>query len=172
MHSKLDLCSMALLKLGEPPINSLSDNTPASQLSRTLFDSITDSMLALHPWNFATCEITLTKNSDGNFLVPANVLRILKTNGQLCGNRIYSDSDKINITAVTRIDCTEYPCYFASLVTTRLAMEFCIPLCGDTSIFRTLAALYESDLQSAKFTDSTSSVPQGIRDFSLLDSRF
>ena len=53
MLTKIDLCSMALLKLGEAPIQSLTDDTAAARLSRTLFDPVIDALLASHVWRFA-----------------------------------------------------------------------------------------------------------------------
>jgi hypothetical protein len=99
-------------------------------------------------------------------------LRVLKTNGRIVGDKIYSDSDNISIIAVTKTAPEKFPRYFASLAATRLAMEFCVPLLGDQTIFRMLAALYESELQTAKFIDSTTSVCDSVSDFSLLSSRF
>ena len=46
MLTKIDLCSMALLKIGEQPIQSLMDDTASAKLCRTLFDTITDTLLA------------------------------------------------------------------------------------------------------------------------------
>ena len=61
MLTKIDLCSMALLKLGESPIQSLLDDSAAAQLSRTLFDPVVDALMALHPWRFATQQLKLVK---------------------------------------------------------------------------------------------------------------
>jgi hypothetical protein len=148
------------------------DDTAAAKLSRTLFDTVIDSLLTMHPWRFASQEIKLVKNASGNFLIPSDVLRVLKTNGRIVGDKIYSDSDNISIIAVTKTAPEKFPSYFASLAATRLAMEFCVPLLGDQTIFRMLAALYESELQTAKFIDSTTSVCDSVSDFSLLSSRF
>ena len=65
-----------------------------------------------------------------------------------------------------------FPSYFVSLAATKLAMEFCIPLIGEQSVFRMLAALYETEMQSAKFIDSTTSINQDIESFSLINARF
>lgn len=172
MLTKQDLCSMALLKLGERPISNITDDTTSAQLARTLFDPVVDSLLSIHPWRFALDNISLTKNSDGDFVIPSRVLRVLKTSGQIIGNQIISNSDTIDITAITRTTPDNFPSYFISLVATRLAMEFCIPLSGDQSVFRMLVALYETELQTAKFIDSTTSVPDCISDFALINSRF
>ena len=78
MHTKIDLCSTALLKLGERPIQSLTEDTAAAQLARTLFDSVMDMLLAMHPWRFACRRFDIVKNEDGVFIIPTDVLRILK----------------------------------------------------------------------------------------------
>ncbi len=172
MLTKIDLCSMALLKLGESPIQSLTDDSAPAKLSRTLFDTIVDSLLALHPWSFAKQQIDLTKNTDDNFLIPSNVLRVLKSQGSIVGDKILSTSDKISIVAIVKTAPEKFPSYFAELVATRLAMEFCMPLQGNQTAFRTLVALYESELQNAKFIDSTMSGCECISDFPLVNVRF
>jgi hypothetical protein len=65
-----------------------------------------------------------------------------------------------------------FPGYFATLLATKLAMEFCIPLIGDANVFKMMTALYESEYQSAKFIDSASSNQSGINEFSLINARF
>ena len=163
---------MALLKIGEQPIQSLIDDTAAAKLARTLFDTVIDALLAIHPWCFATQEITLTKNKDGDFLIPSNVLRVIKSNGRIVGDKIVSDTDSVSVTVIVRISPEKFPSYFISLAATRLAMEFCIPLLGDQTVFRMLVAMYETELQTAKFIDSTMSRGNEIENFSLVSARF
>ena len=172
MLTKIDLCSMALLKLGENPIQSLSDDTAAAKLGRTLVDFVIDTLLAMHPWRFACRTYNLTRDGNGDFVIPTDVLRIIKTNGKVMENKIVSNTDTLTITAIVRVTPNDFPSYFASLVATKLAVEFCMPLISDQTVFRTLVALYENELQTAKFIDSTTSVNTGIENFSLIDSRF
>jgi hypothetical protein len=163
---------MALLKLGEKPIQSLQENTASAQLAQTLFTPITETLLSMFPWKFATKSLVLNRNSDGDFIVPTGVLRILTCEGQIHGNKIITSGDILEISAIVKTEPEDFPGYFASLVATKLAVEFCIPLLGDTSVFRMMTALYESEYQSAKFVDSTLSRQSNINDFSLINSRF
>lgn len=172
MLTKIDLCSMALLKLGEKPIQSLSEDTAVAKLGRTFIDVVIDALLAIHPWRFACRNYELTANADGMFDIPVDVLRIIKTNGQIMQGKIISPDTKTTITAVVRVLPEKFPSYFASVVATKLAMEFCMPITSDQTVFRTLAALYESELQTAKFIDSTTSINPQIENFSLIDIRF
>ena len=172
MFTKIDLCSMALLKLGEKPIQSWREDSASAQLSRTLFDSVTDTLLAMFPWRFATQTLILTKDSNGDFIIPANVLRILKCEGQIIGNKIITSGESLEVSAIVKTEPEDFPGYFATIVATKLAVEFCIPLIGDTNVFKMMTALYESEYQSAKFIDSTSSNQSNINSFSLINSRF
>lgn len=172
MFTKIDLCSLALLKIGEKPIQSLREDSASAQLARTLFNPIVDTLLSAFPWRFATQVISLDKNTDGDFVIPTNVLRIIKCDGKIIGDKIQSPSDTLEITALVRVEPESFPGYFATLVATKLAMEFCIPLIGDTSVFKMISLLYESEFQSAKFIDSSTSNQSNIDDFSLINSRF
>lgn len=172
MFTKIDLCSMALLKLGEKPIQSLTDDSAAAQLARTLFDPITDTLIASHPWHFATRTYELTRTNDDDFVIPADVLRVLKCPGSIQNGKIVAPQETIQIVALVRVAPESYPSYFVSLVTTKLAMDFCVPMTGDNTVFRMLAALYETEYGSAKFIDSTTTTSANIENFSLIDSRF
>ena len=170
--TKIDLCSMALLKLGEEPIESLDAQTPAAKLSKTLFDFVVDNLLAMHPWNFACSVHELIKNQDGYFDIPRNILRITKVQGKVIEDKIIADGNRVSVLAIERVEPDKFPSYFAELVVTKLAMEFCMPLLSDQTVFRTMAALYESELQTAKFIDSTMNTGSGIESFSLINARF
>ena len=172
MFTKIDLCSMALLKIGEKPIQSWQEDSSAAQLARTLFEPTMETLLSMFPWRFAMQSIVLNKNSDGDFIIPSNVLRVLKCEGRISGNKINTSGDTLEISAIVKVEPEMFPGYFATLAATKLAVEFCIPLIGDTSVFRMMTALYETEYQSAKFIDSTSSNRSGVDDFSLINSRF
>ena len=172
MLTKIDLCSMALLKLGERPIQSLTDDSTAAQLARTLFDPVMDALIASHPWRFATRTYELTETIDGDFVIPSDVLRIIQTPGTISNGRIIAPDDKISVVALVRVAPESYPAYFVSLAATKLAMEFCVPMTGEQSVFRMLAALYETEYGSAKFIDSTTATSANIDNFSLINARF
>lgn len=175
MITKIDLCSMALLKLGEKPIQSFTEDSAAAQVARTLFDTSTDSLLAAHPWKFALKKYQLTKTTDGDFLLPAEVLRVLDCSSllyQVAGVRLTAPADNISITAIARVGVEDYPSYFANVAALALARDFCMPLLGDQNLLRIMATLFDSELRAAKFVDSTMASSGDIQDFSLLSARY
>ncbi len=175
MLTKIDICSMALLKLGEKSIQSFNETSASAQIARTLFEVTMDSLLASHPWKFALKKLSLTKTADGDFLLPVDVLRVLDCDSllyQINGNRINAPAEKICITVIAKIGVENYPAYFSNVASLQLAREFCMPLTGDQNLLRTIAALHESELRTAKFIDSTMSAGNDIQNFSLISTRF
>lgn len=175
MLTKIDICSQALLKIGEQPITSFSDDNPASKISSTLYDVTLDSLLARHTWNFATNTIVLKRESDGKFTIPADVLRIIDCDCkdyEIDGGKILCDYPEIEITSIVRVAADKLPAYFISLLTIKLAMEFCVPLTGNQNTFALLNALFAAEFNTAKFIDSSSAKTNSIDDFSLISTRF
>ena len=172
MFTKIDLCSMALLKLGEKPIQSWREDSASAQLARTLYDPIVNTLLSVFPWSFATEKISLNKNTDDDFIIPNNVLRVLNCPEVIEGNKIKSSAESMEIEAVVKKDADVFPDYFASLVATKLAVDFCIPLIGDTNVFRMMSELYDNEYATAKFIDSAISIRSNFKTFSLVNTRF
>jgi hypothetical protein len=175
MLTKIDLCSQALLKIGENAIASFDDDTAASKIAKSLYDITIDVLISGHSWRFASKKYRLQKTEAGNFLIPAEILRITGCNCpnyEITGNRINANADEIEITATTRVAPEFFPPYFAAAAIAGLAAEFCIPLTGNQNTFALMNALCENELRNAKFIDSTTSAPQFIKNFSLLSARF
>jgi len=175
MLTKIDLCSQALLKIGENAIVGIDDETPAARIARAAFDATIDNLLAGFNWRFATKVFRIAKNDAGDFQIPETVLRVLECRPsayEIAGGVIRADGGEIEITAIARVGPDSFPPYFAQAAATKLAMEFCIPLTGNQNTFALLNALCESELRTARFIDSTTARPQAIENFSLLSSRF
>ncbi|MDR1026911.1 MAG: hypothetical protein LBL46_00660 [Rickettsiales bacterium] len=174
MLTKIDLCSRALLKLGEAPITSFSEDTAAAKIAAELCDITLDALLCLHPWGFAAKRIVLQKTTDGFFAMPSDILRIMECDAkfEVAGNKIFSKADKIEIAAIARANPENFPPHFAMLAATRLAMEFCVPLTGDRNAFALLNAMWESELRQAKFIDAAGRPAGAIKNFSLIETRF
>ena len=174
MLTKIDLCSRALLKLGEKPIASFSEDTAAAKIAGELCDITLDALLCLHNWNFAEKKCELSKTGDGFFILPGDILRVMECDAkyEIRGNRIFSDAERIEISATARVGAEMFPPHFAMAAATRLAMEFCVPLTGDRNAFALLNAMWGGELRQAKFIDSAARIAPAIKNFSLITTRF
>ena len=175
MHTNIDIATMALLKIGERPIQSFNEDSVAAQCARSLFEPTVNALLTSHPWRFASRDFDLSRTDDGDFLLPAEVLRVLRCSAsryEIRGRRIIANATTIKITAIVKTETTEFPPFFISCLATRLAMEFCIPLTENQNAFNALSEIYEVELRSAKFIDSTTDSASGLREFNLINTRY
>lgn len=172
----LDICNAALLKIGEKPMTSLTEQSPAATLSNALFSAAAAGILSLYPWKFATQKFDLNK-IENEFILPENVLRVVAVCGtdkyEIAGKKIICNAaDKISVLAITDPGAENYPYYFSNLLTIKLSEEFCIPLCDNQSMQSAVQGQFERELTRAKFTDGGGAQPSAPNNFSLINERF
>jgi hypothetical protein len=89
MASPVDICNIAIMRVGGQPITSLTENSPAAISCNLQYDIVRRDLLRSHPWNFAIRYAQLAEdaqpplfNYDHSFALPADCLRILSTADQ------------------------------------------------------------------------------------------
>lgn len=85
MASEVDICNMALRRIGAERISSLADTTKRAKLCNEAYALVRDRMLESHPWNFALkrVELAATVNTpefgfDKEFQLPNDFLRFVE----------------------------------------------------------------------------------------------
>lgn len=63
MSSSVQICNLALTKLGASRITSLEDNTKQARALNAIFDMTRDAELAQHPWSFAIVRAQIPASS-------------------------------------------------------------------------------------------------------------
>lgn len=150
----LDICNIALSKLGESPLPALEANgSPASRLCYMHYHPVRREVLAAARWSFATVEMTLKSfEADDSGLhslthaLPKDCLRVLAVsspNWTLRGRFIYCPQQEIRVLYVADV---EEPGLFEPLFTealaTRLASKLCIPLLSSATLRKALTDEY------------------------------
>ncbi|MGF1562550.1 MAG: hypothetical protein ACFB3T_10265 [Geminicoccaceae bacterium] len=186
--SDIDYCAAALVKIGARPISAFNEPGAEAEVARTLYPMVRDSLLAAHPWTFATRQAELVEAASAPpadfahaFQLPADFLKALSV-GQggfgrgvvyrLAGDQLHCDADTIVLTYVAQAPETLFPASFVDALCARLAAEFCIPLTENSARAETLFAVAERSLQKARSLDSLQDTPARIDDFSLIRARF
>jgi hypothetical protein len=183
----IGLCSRALIRLGAQPISSFADGSAEAEICNALYPQARDALLSSYGWNFATGQIELTKLDETAigelkdvFALPNDFLRALSAgNGavsygldyRIMRGKLYANSDQVVLTYIFRADESESPEFFNSVLISRLAAEFCIPLTENTSRFETLTRLAETEFSRARQLDAQQDRPQKLRSFPLTDVR-
>ena len=185
--TSIDICSHALVKLGALPISSFNENTIESQVSRQLYQTVLESILASYPWRFALKQVELgrlnkTPKADYKYAyqLPNDTIRVLSAGrinlGRGLQYRIHhqelqTDSDQVVLTYISRPDESDFPPFFVDALISKLAMEFCLPLTESTTRTEYFRKLFEENLKTARLIDSQQAVPQAFQDFSLIEVR-
>ncbi len=185
--SPIALCSRALLKLGASSIASFDEGTAEAEIAGNLYEGVRDALLSAHSWNFATGQVSLARLAVDPvadyayaFQLPADFLRALSLGHggagrgvpyRIAERRLHTDSPDVVLSYIFRPEESEFPPFFAQMLATRLAAEFCIPLTESTSRADSLLKTAEAELRRARNIDAQQDTPGRIEDFTLIGAR-
>ncbi|HEV2673381.1 MAG TPA: hypothetical protein VGV37_02500 [Aliidongia sp.] len=184
--SKISICNIALIALGEGTITSLADNTKRAILCNARYDQVRRAVLESHPWNCAKRRAQLPAAAQAPvfgfqaaFPVPADFLRLVEIvgfehpkweieDGQiLCDysaplaiRYIYDLQDETRLMP-TLVDCIGYA----------LAAELAVPLCQSLSKQQDMLKQLAGKLDNAKLVNAQQNSSPELEDDVLLESR-
>lgn len=183
----IELCAIALLKIGANPIVGLADDSVEGECARRIYPLTLRALLSVHPWSFSMTQVQLAPEPQApladfgySFKLPADHLRTISAGVgrrgrglvyRVQGGRILTDAEAITLTYQRIVPEEELPPFFIQLLITRLAAEFCIPLTEGTSRAMELFRLAEHELRLARLIDSQQGTPQRVDDFTLVAAR-
>lgn len=157
MATDISMCSNALLLLGHGTINSFSDSGAGARAANNLYMTVYEDALTGYPWRFAMGKVTLSKlaaaplNEWTNaFQLPGDLLQVYRTyprsNFEIYEDKLYSDSETIQIDYWFKPDETTLPPYFVKYMQYALAAEFAISVTDN----RTLAENFDAKAMQQK----------------------
>lgn len=183
----LDLCTMALVKLGASPIQSLDADSVEATVARTLYPIVRDAMLVAHPWSFTIAQAEITAEAGQPvadfayaFVLPSDHLRTVSAGVgsrgrgltyRIMGTRLLADANSVVIQYQRRVGEDMFPAFFGQLLVTRLAAEFCLPVTESSTRAADLYRLADAELRLARLIDSQQSTPQAVEDYTLISAR-
>lgn len=142
-NSALTITNEALIRLGVAPIGSLADQSAQALAAEVLFSTITDELLADHPWLFATREKDLSQlvilAADKLFpdfpyvyQLPVDNLRVLGLDShgsfRVAGDQLYTGGTTARVVHIYRAPISLWPPYFVELAAKELAVAFALTL--------------------------------------------
>lgn len=154
----LDICNLALAKLGEAPLTAIDHNgPPAARLCYMHYHPTRREVLVSNRWSFAIAEATLTSSEDPSpessdlprylpHALPLNCLRVLEVSSHgwtLRGRSVFCPKQTIRLRYISDVeDPTVYDPLFTDAFCTLLACKLCIPLTGSTTARQMLMEEY------------------------------
>lgn len=175
MTSEVDICNMALRKLGAEPITSIDNpTTEVGELCQLNFDLARDCVLEEHTWNFALRRAVLdpTGNDpawgdDVEHQIPQGVIAIARCyrsqntrdllpaeNWRRSGAYVYANSSPLYAEVIERVeDLSRWPGLCRAALAVRLAAELAVPVTHDVELEQKLWQEYAVKIREAAASD-------------------
>lgn len=179
MASSVDLCNLALQRLGAKSITALTDDSTNARECNRVYEHARDSELRAHPWNFARKRAELAASSTAPafeyanaFPLPSDFLRLMSNNGRLgmtnqddlqieAGNILTNDSAPLPITYIARItDPEAFDQLFADLLVARIARDLAEKITQSNAKIQAAQTLYEQARSEARRINAFERPPQ------------
>lgn len=155
--SPLDICNLALSRLGESPITELNANgSLASRLCYMHYHPVRREVLCANRWSFATVRTSLNSSESDSggeeshqcrHSLPPDCLRVLGVNARswtLRGRAVYAPAREIRLLYIADVEDTElFDPMFTEALVLRLAWKLCIPLINSTTARQALGEEYQ-----------------------------
>ena len=184
MASKVDICNLALVALGQTTIMSIDQKAPRAEKCAAIFDMVRDIELSSHNWKFATKYQTLAQSStdpsftyDNSFQLPSDYLKLVSLDSssieyKIVGDKLYTNEDEIGLIYIFReTDTANFSSEFIDLLAARIARDLAWSITNNKS---TMVAMYESytiTRRRAIAIDSQQGTPNKVQGTSWITAR-
>lgn len=192
MATAVSICSNALIKLGERPINSFDEaNTPGgldrARIASNIWPTVRDSILRSHPWNCAIKRVSLSPEItvpafgyDKQFILPADWLRNVEINGVSAeavdyaveSGRLLLNETVLYLRYVWRNDDpSSWDPLLVDAAETAMAMEMAYPITNSNSLRAEMQGTLMEKLRKARTVDGQDDSPVQFGSFEILGAR-
>jgi len=176
----IDICSRALVLLGEAPITSFNQNTTASRTAKLLYEATVTDMLGGRRWHFAQTTAQMSRLAaepvsdwDAEYTRPSGALVVHRVTiddvpieFELGENTIRCNADETNevyCTYTVRTLEAYWPPYFRGAVEKELAARFAFPVTAQEALAAKAQTLADRALRQARLLDSQSQTAPTVR---------
>lgn len=186
MASEVDICNLALIKLGADRIVSLDDaGSPNAAWCKAVYALQRDAELRKHPWSFAVRRAELATVVAGPlfgpvnaFELPADYVRLLPHNAardwQIEGRQITTDDGApLEIRYVARItDTSLFDALFVEALACRIAVVLCEPITQSNSKVEAKKSEYRDAIWDARRANAFERVSDELPEDDWILARF
>jgi hypothetical protein len=182
--SETEICSAALMLLGDNPITSLDDLNDRARACKLLWPLVLDDELAAHRWNCAKRRATLARLAATpefgwtyQYQLPVGCLRVFEMEDPaeefavedgvlLCDNSTAKVVYAVRVTAVGK-----YSAGLVSALVARMAAELAMPITKKEKVVSAAWAAYNGKILSALAADGQEGSPETLECTTLVDAR-
>lgn len=190
MATDVEICSNALMLLGDAPIASLSETTPRAIICANVYPIAKRDVLRSHPWNCAIKRVVLAPLAAApvggewaaQFTLPGDCLRVLdcgvygEEDYQLEGNKLLADTTTLVLRYIADIGENVFDSNLVGVMVKRMAMDLAYPITKSSSLMESLRQEYHArgvgTLARAKAVDGQEYPSQNYGDSPVIAVRY
>lgn len=188
MASSVEICSSALLLLGDSPIASFTESTARARYCANLYPIAKRAILRAHPWNCAIKRVNLAPESTTpafgwryQFARPSGWLRTIQVGEdgeleyQMEGVRFLANTNVLPLVYVEEVSESSWDALLTDLMVKRMEMDLAYPITKSTSLRDSLKQEFYQPgvgvLARAKAVDGQENPPEDWNDSPFLSIR-
>lgn len=191
MASEVSICSAALLRLADHPINVLDDQSDRAILCTNLYAQARDFIIRRHTWNSCIKRVTLAPTVDAppfdwtyQFLLPPDCLRVLSVGlkddglvpwhveGSASGRVVMSDDNPCYLRYVFQnTDPATWDPGLVEAVTDYLCELLAYPITKSATVMELMAAKKDRDGRVSRAIDGQEDTGETSTDAPFISSR-
>jgi len=172
----VQICNLALARLGDARITSLSDSTAQATYCSLFYAQTVEELQADFDWSFCRKQAGLLGASQPltgysfKYSLPSDFIRALRVSGidasenfgtwEIIGTELHT-----NISGAVSLDyiantttTTQFPAIFVEALSIKLAAVLAMPLTGSKDLFGQMAELFAATIQKPAFLKATEAV--------------
>ena len=162
----IQICNLALARLGDARITSLSDATAQAQYCSLFYAQTLEELQTEFDWQFCRKLASLTADATSpafgyarRFAVPSDFLRLIRLNGidedenfskwEIVDGFIHTDlAAPAQIEYIAHVtDAAKFPAVFVEILSAKLATNLAMPLTGSKDLFTQMAEVFSANMQ-------------------------
>lgn len=185
--SDVQICSNALLLLGDQTIASFDEGSMRATLCSNLWPTVRDAVLRSHPWNSAMRRVALAKDTIppdfdwvNQFSLPGDCLRVWTVGRdedspslwQVEGTKLLCDDEIAYVRYIIRLsEAAAYDALLLQALTSGMAKVLAYPVTKSMTTVEAMAKLHEMDLRKARTVDGQEGTGEDSPDSALIRVR-
>lgn len=171
----VQICNLALARLGDARITSLSDSTAQATYCSLFYAQTVEELQADFDWSFCRKLSSLTATTapasgySSAFTLPSDFIRVVRLGGidssenfgqwEIVGTTIHTNLSTPVLDYIANITTTtQFPAIFVEALSIKLAAVLAMPLTGSKDLFGQMAELFAATIQKPAFLKATEAV--------------
>lgn len=187
MTAQVDICNIALSRIGGEAITAIDEGSRGARLCQLHYDIVLNSLLREHLWNFATKRLSLplsvtapVNEFTNQFALPDDWLKVVRINeDDTCedyrveGKFLLCNLQVVYLEYIAKVtDPNLMDSQFIDVFTQRLAAEIAYPLTKNQTITDGAWKVYNQKIRMARGMDAQEGTPRPIEADQWIGSRY